>query len=145
MTYSLTLDIGSPLTFDRQNRLGVQHQDIYSHSVDCTKVPWESLTSMVISLALFNGSHHWLVIKWFLPCLTSEHCNHMDRIVLVENETNTLGTCLALIAFPRLRWSFVYQAWIQICMVVAMLKFVSVLHRSTLYIWQLLTTLMLNN
>ena len=70
------------LTFDRQNRLGVRHQDIYSHLVDGTRVPWESLTLMVISLALVNGSHHWPVIKWFLPCLTSDHCNHMDRIVL---------------------------------------------------------------
>ena len=40
------------LTFDRYNHLGVRHQYIYSCSVDCTRVPWESLTSMVISLAL---------------------------------------------------------------------------------------------
>ena len=70
------------LAFDRKTLLGVQHQDIYSHSLDCTRVPWESLILMVISLALVNGSHHWPVIKWFLPFLTSEHCNHMDRIVL---------------------------------------------------------------
>ena len=62
------------LTFDRENQLGVWHQGIYSRLVYCTRVPWESLTSMVISLALVNGSHHWLVIKWFLPCLTSNHC-----------------------------------------------------------------------
>ena len=37
---------------------------------------------MVISLAFVNGSHHWLVIKWFLPCSTSDHCNHIDRIIL---------------------------------------------------------------
>ena len=30
------------LTFDQYNRLGVRHQDIYSHIVDCTRVPWES-------------------------------------------------------------------------------------------------------
>ena len=47
------------LTFDRWNQLGVRHIDIYSHSVDYTTVPLESLTLMVISLALVNGSHHW--------------------------------------------------------------------------------------
>ena len=39
---------------------------------------------MVISLTLVDGSHHWPVIKWFLSCLTLDHCNHMDRIVLCE-------------------------------------------------------------
>jgi hypothetical protein len=34
-----------------------QLQIIHSHSLDCTRVPWESLTSMVISLALVNGFH----------------------------------------------------------------------------------------
>jgi len=53
----------------------------------------------------------------------------------------TLGICLALIAFPRLRWSFVYLAWIHICMVVAMLKFASIWHRSTLYSWYLCPSL----
>ena len=62
--------------------LSVRHQIIYSHSGDFTRVPWESLTLMVISLALVNGSHNWPVIKWFLPCLTSIHCKHMDRIIL---------------------------------------------------------------
>ena len=79
------------LTFDRQNRLGVRHQDIYSHSVDCTRVPWESLTLMVISFALVNGSHHWPVIKWFLPCSTSDHCNHMDRMALCGTQDEDLG------------------------------------------------------
>ena len=115
------------LTFDQQNRLGVQHQDIYSHSVDGTRVPWESLTSMVISLALVNGSHHLLVIKWFLPCSTSDHCNHMDRIILCGRQDEEPGYLFKRsLLFPRLRWSFVYLAWIHICMVVAMLKFVSI-------------------
>ena len=70
------------LTFDQKIPLGVRHRIFYSHSVDCTRVPWESLTLMVISLTLVNGSHHWLVIKWILPCSNSYHCNHMDRIVL---------------------------------------------------------------
>ena len=87
---------------------------------------------MVISLALVNGPHHWIVIKWFLPSSTSDHCNHMDRIVLVEDETKTLGVSLNhSLLFPRLRWIFLYLAWIHIFMVVAMLKFVYVGHRST--------------
>jgi len=43
------------LTPDRKIQSDVQYQLIYSHSMDCTMVPWESLTSMVISLALVNG------------------------------------------------------------------------------------------
>jgi hypothetical protein len=43
------------LTPDRKIPSDVRHQLIYSHSMDCTMVPWESLTSMVISLALVNG------------------------------------------------------------------------------------------
>jgi hypothetical protein len=35
----------------------VRLQLINSHSLDCTRVPWGSLTSMVISLALVNGIH----------------------------------------------------------------------------------------
>jgi hypothetical protein len=45
------------LTPDREIPSGVRHQLIYSQSMDCTIVPWESLTSMVISLALVNGIH----------------------------------------------------------------------------------------
>ena len=75
--------------------------------VDCTKAPWESLTFMVISLTLVNGSHHWPVIKWFLPCSTSNHCNHMDRIVLCGRRDEDSG-CLfkVLIAFPQVVMEF---------------------------------------
>jgi hypothetical protein len=45
------------LTSDRKIPLIVRHQLIYSQLMDCTIVPWESLTSMVISLALVNGIH----------------------------------------------------------------------------------------
>jgi hypothetical protein len=45
----------SSLTPDREISLNVRPQLIYSHSVDCTSVPCESLTLMVISLALVNG------------------------------------------------------------------------------------------
>ena len=36
-------------------------------------VLWEPLTLLVVSLTLVNSLHHWLVIKWFLPCSTSTH------------------------------------------------------------------------
>ena len=89
--FSLSRHRFTSLTFDRQSRLGVRHQDIYSHSADSTRVPWESLTLMVISLALVNGSHHWPVIKWFLPRSNSDHCNHMDTIVLCGRRDKDLG------------------------------------------------------
>ena len=70
-------------------------------------VPWESLTSMVISLTLVNGSHHWPVIKWSLPCSTSKHCNHMDRIVLCGKQDEYLGYLFkALIDFPQVAMDF---------------------------------------
>jgi hypothetical protein len=52
----LAFDSGfTSLTPDRMIPSNVQLQIINSHSMDCTKVPWESLTSMVISLALVNS------------------------------------------------------------------------------------------
>ena len=91
------------LTFDRNIPLGVRHQNIYSHLVDCTRVPWESLTLMVISLALVNGSHHWPIIKWFLQCSTSDHCNHMDRIILCGRQDEDPGHLFKSVQcfFPR--------------------------------------------
>jgi hypothetical protein len=54
----LTFDSGfSLLTPDREIPSSVRPQLIDSHSLDCTSVPWESLTLMVISLALVNGIH----------------------------------------------------------------------------------------
>ena len=62
----------------------------------------------------------------------------------MEDETKTLGVCLKRsLLFPRLWWIFVYLAWIHICMVMAMLKFASVWHRSTLYVWYLCPSLSL--
>ena len=95
------------LTYDRKIQPSVRHQSIYLHSEECTGVPWESLTLMVISLALVNGSHHWLVIKWFLPCLTSYHCNHMDIIVLCGIGDEDHGYLFkALISFPQVAMDF---------------------------------------
>ena len=62
---------------------------------------------MVISLALVNGSHHWSVIKLFLPCSTSYHCNHMDRIVLCGRRDEDPGYLFkVLIAFPQVEMEF---------------------------------------
>jgi hypothetical protein len=44
-------------TPDREISSSVQHHLIDSHSLDCTSVPWESLTLMVISPILVNGIH----------------------------------------------------------------------------------------
>jgi hypothetical protein len=44
-------------TPDLEISSSVRPQLIDSHSLDCTRVPWESLTLMVISLALVNGIH----------------------------------------------------------------------------------------
>jgi hypothetical protein len=55
----LTFDSGfSLLTPDREIPLSVRLHLINSHSLDCTRVPWESLTLTVIFLALVNDSHH---------------------------------------------------------------------------------------
>ena len=105
--FSLSRHRFTSLTFDRQSRLGVRRQDICLHLVDFTSVPWESLTLMVISLALVNGSHHWLVIKWFLPCSTSNHCNRMDRFVLCERrDEDPRYLFKALIAFLQVAMEF---------------------------------------
>jgi hypothetical protein len=55
----LTFDSGfSLLTPDLEIPLNVRPQIIDSHSLDCTSVvPWESLTLLVISLALVNVIH----------------------------------------------------------------------------------------
>ena len=95
------------LTFNRKIRLSVQHQIIYSHAGYCTMVLSKSLALMVISIALVNGSHHWPVIKWFLPCQKSRHCNHMDRIVLCgRRDEDPRYLFKALIAFPKIAMEF---------------------------------------
>jgi hypothetical protein len=54
----LAFDNGfSLLTSDWEIPPSVRLQLINSHSLDRTRVPWESLTLMVISLALVNGVH----------------------------------------------------------------------------------------
>ena len=94
------------LTFDRWIQLSVRHQIIYSHLGDCTRVPWESSTSMVISLALVNGSYHWPVIKWFLSCSMSRPCNRTDRIVLCGRWDKDAGYLLSVHCFPQVTMEF---------------------------------------
>jgi hypothetical protein len=54
----LSFDSGfSLLTPDREISLSFPPHLVDSHSLDCTSVPWESLTLMVISLALVNDIH----------------------------------------------------------------------------------------
>ena len=90
------------LALDWNISLSVQLQVLYSHSMVCIEIPWESLTSMVISLTLVNILHHWIVIKWFLPCLTSRHCNQMVRFILFRVHLEDLEFAHI---FPRLWWS----------------------------------------
>jgi hypothetical protein len=57
--------------------------------MDCTIVPWESLTLMVISLALVNGIHqtgNQVVSTMF----DFDTCNHMVRFVLWATRLKTL-------------------------------------------------------
>ena len=54
----LAFDNGfSLLTPDREISSSVRLQLINSHLLDCNSVPWDSLTLLVISLALVNGIH----------------------------------------------------------------------------------------
>ena len=56
MASFLTFDSGfTSLIPDQKISSNVRLQLTHSHSMDCTTVPWESLTSMVISLALINS------------------------------------------------------------------------------------------
>ena len=48
-----------------------------------------------------NGSHHWTVIKWFLTCSTSDHCNHMDRIVPCGRQDEDPGYLFSAHCFPQ--------------------------------------------
>jgi hypothetical protein len=98
--------------------LSVRLQIIYSHSLDCTGVPWESLTLMVISLALVNGSHHRPIIKWFLPCSTSTPVITWSDLYLGMVEMKTLDhTILFQVAMEYLLFvlrhrSTLYVSWL---------------------------------
>jgi hypothetical protein len=78
----LAFDSGfSLLTPDQEISSSVRLQLIYSHSLDCTSVPWESLTLMVISLALVRYTlmtSNQVVSTMF----DFNTCIHMVRFVL---------------------------------------------------------------
>ena len=63
----------SSMTSDWNILSNVQIQNIYLHLGECTDINWGLLTLMVISLALVNSIHQWLVINSFLPCSTSKN------------------------------------------------------------------------
>ena len=63
----------SSLTCDRRIPWNVRHRLIHFTSHGLCWVLWEPLTLLVVSPTLVNSLHHWLVIKWFLPCSTSTH------------------------------------------------------------------------
>jgi len=82
----------------------------------------QSLTSLMISLTLVNDIHYWLIVKWFLPCLTSRNLFTWLKSYHFGIRMKTLGWELILsCAFPRLCWrSFDTHIYI-------------LSHRSTLY------------
>ena len=86
-------------------------QVLYSHSMVCTEIPWESLTLMMITLALVNSLHYWLVIKWSLPCSTSRYCNHMNRIVPCGRWDEDLGYLLSTQYFPQIAMEYLYDSY----------------------------------
>ena len=60
------------MTFERKILRGVWRQVPYSHHVNCTAVPWGSLSLSAIPLAPVNSLHHWLVIRRCLSMFDSK-------------------------------------------------------------------------
>ena len=69
------------MSLDRQILQVARHQHIYLHFARCTWVPWHSLTSLVIFLALVNDIHQWPVIQLFLFMLDLDTFIRMTTIV----------------------------------------------------------------
>ena len=102
--------------------MSVWHQLIHSHSLECTSVPWESLSSLVISLVFVNGIHQWPVMKWFLPCLTSVPLFTWLELYLWDWDEDP-----GIIIRHTTCWSSLSQV------VMGLFEFYMMLHRSTLY------------
>ena len=126
--------------FYREILLSVRLHLIYSHFMDCTEVPWESLTSMVISIAVVKVFHQWPIIKWFLPCSTSTPIiawldsylwkmglKTLDLIILVQVAMEYLWFVLTHRSTLRVTW---------LCPNLSLLT-----HRSTMYFWWLCSDL----
>lgn len=60
---SLTSDRNIPQIFD--------FNSFFHISLECTTVPWEPSSLLVISLAFVNSIYQWPVIKQFITCSTS--------------------------------------------------------------------------
>jgi hypothetical protein len=83
MASFLAFDSGcSLLTPDREIPPSVRLQLINSHSLDCTSVPWESLTLTVISLALVKRYTLMTGNQVVSTMFDFNTCNHMVRFVL---------------------------------------------------------------
>ncbi len=69
------------MAFDQNILCGVRHRIIYSHHMNCTIVPWGSLSLSVIPLASVNNSHYRLVIRRCLSMFNFRTSLHMDWLV----------------------------------------------------------------
>ena len=114
----LAFDSGfTSLTPDRKILSGVRHQIIYSQSMDCTIVPWESLTSMVISLALVKRYTSMTGNQVVSTMFDFNTCNHMVRFVLWATILKTLDIIFVIqvareyVYFATHR-STVYVSWL---------------------------------
>jgi hypothetical protein len=93
----LVFDSGfTSMALDWKIRPSVLLQLIISHLMDCTRVHWGSLTSMVISLPLVNDIHQLSVIKWFLPCLNSTPVITWIDLYFETIEMNTLDITISV-------------------------------------------------
>ena len=73
------------MAFDRKILCGVRHWIMYSHHVNCTAVPWGSLSLSMIPLVPVTSLHHWLVIRRCLSMFDTRTSFNMDRVVLRVN------------------------------------------------------------
>jgi hypothetical protein len=81
----LAFDSGfTSLTPDQKILSDVQIQIIHSHSKDCTRVPWESLTYL-LTVSSMTGNQ---VVSTMFDFYT---CNHMVRFVLLGDEIEYPG------------------------------------------------------
>jgi hypothetical protein len=98
-------------------------------------IPWESFSSLVISLALVNDIPQLLVIKWFLPCSTSIHLFAWLESYNFRIRTKTLGWAITLLCvFFKMRWrSFEHIKYFSTITMLAILLINILSHVSTLY------------
>ena len=71
------------MTFDQKILRGVRRQVLYSRHVNCTAVPWGSLSLLVVPLASVNSFHYWLVIGRCSCMFNFNSCIRMLELVLL--------------------------------------------------------------